>query len=106
VSDVELLLLDEPAAGLVPLMEAQFQQVIAEVKAEGTTVLLSSHILSQVETLADTVSIIRSGQIVESGSLNEMRHMTRTSFVVDTERSAHALASVSGARDLRADDIN
>lgn len=106
VSDVELLLLDEPTAGLDPLMEAQFQQVIAEVKSEGTTVLLSSHILSQVETLADTVSIIRSGQIVESGSLSQMRHMTRTSFVVDTDRSAQTLADLPGVRDLRTDDTN
>lgn len=106
VSDVELLLLDEPTAGLDPLMEAQFQQIIGEVKAEGTTVLLSSHILSQVETLADTVSIIRSGKIVETGSLSEMRHMTRTSFIVETQRSAQVLADLSGVRDLRTDDTN
>src|SRR5690625_955011 len=80
-SDVELLLLDEPTAGLDPLMEVIFQQAIREVKAAGRTVLLSSHILAQVEVLADRISIIRQGRIVETGSLSELRHMTRTTEI-------------------------
>ena len=77
-SDVELLLLDEPTAGLDPLMEAQFREVIREDQVEGRAVLLSSHILSEVEHLCDRVSIIRAGRVVESGSLAELRHLTRT----------------------------
>ncbi|MFK5647340.1 ATP-binding cassette domain-containing protein [Ornithinimicrobium sp. LYQ121] len=77
-SDVELLLLDEPTSGLDPLMEAQFREVVRADRERGRTVLLSSHILSEVEHLCDRVSIIRSGRIVESGTLAELRHLTRT----------------------------
>src|SRR5690606_13514787 len=83
-SDAELLLLDEPTSGLDPLMESVFQDVIKQMKAEGRTVLLSSHILAQVEELADRISIIRQGKIVQSGSLTEMRHMTRTTIEAET----------------------
>src|SRR3954470_12163952 len=83
-SDVELLLLDEPTSGLDPLMESVFQQCIAEVKQQGRTVLLSSHILAEVEALCDRVSIIRLGRTVESGTLGELRHLTRTSVAVET----------------------
>ena len=79
-SDVELLILDEPSSGLDPLMEAVFQQVVAEEKDRGRTVLLSSHILSEVEALCDRVSIVRAGHVVDSGSLAQMRHLTRTSL--------------------------
>src|SRR5918992_1768703 len=79
-SDVDLLLLDEPTAGLDPLMEVIFQDVITQAKADGKTVLLSSHILAQVEKLADRVSIIRLGRVVQSGTLSEMRHLTRTTI--------------------------
>src|SRR5690625_213242 len=85
-SDVELLLLDEPTAGLDPLMEVIFQQAIREVKAAGRTVLLSSHILAQVEVLADRISIVRQGRIVETGSLSDLRHMTRTTVIAETDR--------------------
>lgn len=95
-SNVDLLLLDEPTAGLDPLMEAVFQETIREAKEAGTTVLLSSHILAQVEVLADRISIIRQGQIVESGSLEELRHLTRTTITATTERPADDLASLSG----------
>src|SRR5699024_1671128 len=94
-SDVDLLLLDEPSAGLDPLMEAVFQEVISEVKAEGRSVLLSSHILAQVEALSDRISIIRNGQIVESGTLPDLRHMTRTTIEVDAVRSTDQLAEQS-----------
>ncbi len=79
-SDVELLILDEPTNGLDPVMEAVFQDCIREAKVRGTTVLLSSHILSEVEALCDQVSIIRAGTVVETGTLAEMRHLTRTSL--------------------------
>ncbi|MEO9153850.1 MAG: ABC transporter ATP-binding protein [Lapillicoccus sp.] len=77
-SDVDLLVLDEPTSGLDPLMEGVFRQAIEAVRAEGRTVLLSSHILSEVEALADRLSIIRSGRTVETGSLADLRHLTRT----------------------------
>ena len=77
-SDVELLLLDEPTSGLDPLMEAEFRAVIATERDRGRTVLLSSHILSEVEHVCDRVSIIRDGRIVESGTLTQLRHLTRT----------------------------
>jgi ABC-2 type transport system ATP-binding protein len=77
-STAELLVLDEPTSGLDPLMEAQFQACIRDVPAEGRTVLLSSHILAEVEALCDRLSIVRAGRTVESGTLDELRHLTRT----------------------------
>jgi ABC-2 type transport system ATP-binding protein len=102
-SDVELLLLDEPTAGLDPLMEAVFQACIREATAAGRTVLLSSHILGQVEVLAHRISIIRQGRIVETGSLRDLRHLTRTSVSVLTERPADAIAALAGVHELRHD---
>lgn len=99
-SDVELLLLDEPTAGLDPLMEAVFQECIREAKAAGRTVLLSSHILAQVEALADRVSIIRAGRIVESGTLSELRHLSRTTITVQIDRDIPALTTMPGVHDL------
>jgi ABC-2 type transport system ATP-binding protein len=95
-SDAELLLLDEPTSGLDPLMEAVFQDCILERKAAGRTVLLSSHILAEVETLCDRLTIIRAGRTVERGTLAELRHMTRTSYTVETERPVDGLATVPG----------
>ncbi len=83
-SDVELLLLDEPTAGLDPLMEAVFQEIILDERKRGRTVLLSSHILAQVEKVADRVSIIRAGKIVDAGSLDDLRHLTRSTVVART----------------------
>ena len=99
-SDVELLLLDEPTAGLDPLMEAVFQDCIRAAKEAGRTVLLSSHILAQVEALADRVSIIRSGRIVETGALGELRHLARTTITVGLERDVPTLTRMSGVHDL------
>src|SRR5690625_2883162 len=99
-SDVELLLLDEPTAGLDPLMEVIFQQAINEVKAAGRTVLLSSHILAQVEVLADRISIVCQGRIVETGSLSDLRHMTRTTVNAETTRPAQERAKLTGDHDL------
>jgi len=98
-SDAELLLLDEPTAGLDPLMEVVFQEVIREVKAAGRTVLLSSHILAQVEKLADRISIIRQGRIVQSGTLAEMRHLTRTTVEADTATPVTGLDRLPGVHD-------
>lgn len=88
--DVDLYILDEPTSGLDPLMERVFQELVYEVKEQGKSVLLSSHILSEVERLCDSVSIIREGQIIESGSLEEMRHLTRNNVRVETERAVTA----------------
>lgn len=99
-SDAELLFLDEPTSGLDPLMEATFQEVIREMKAEGRTVLLSSHILAQVEALADRVTIIRLGKAVESGTLDDLRHLTRTSITVETERPVDELVGRAGVHDI------
>lgn len=84
VSDVELLILDEPTSGLDPLMEMQFQDCIRRAKEDGKTVLLSSHILSEVERLCDKIGIIKDGTMVESGTLSELRHLTQTRFTVET----------------------
>lgn len=99
-SNVELLLLDEPTAGLDPLMEAIFQDCIREAKEAGRTVLLSSHILAQVEVLADRISIVRDGRIVESGTLSELRHLSRTAVTVQTAQPVVGLSSRAGVHDL------
>jgi ABC-2 type transport system ATP-binding protein len=99
-SDVELLILDEPTSGLDPLMEAQFREAIVDDKDSGRTVLLSSHILSEVEALCDRVSIIRNGRTVESGTLAELRHLTRTSINADLATEPRGLADLPGVHDL------
>lgn len=99
-SNAHLFLLDEPTSGLDPLMEAVFQECIMELKQMGRTVLLSSHTLSVVEKLCDRVSIIRQGKIVESGSLDELRHLTRTSISIETEKPIKGLEKVEGVHDL------
>jgi ABC-2 type transport system ATP-binding protein len=99
-SDVELLLLDEPTSGLDPLMESQFQQVIDDERARGRTVLLSSHILSEVEALCDRVSIVRAGKVVESGTLDELRHLTRTSITAELRSLPAALDGDPTVHDL------
>jgi len=102
-SDVELYLFDEPTSGLDPLMETVFQDVVRDLRAAGRTVLLSSHILSEVEALCDRVTIVRGGRAAESGSLEQLRHLTRTSIVVETARPADALAGLPGVHDLHAE---
>src|SRR5665811_2188791 len=103
-ADVELLLLDEPTAGLDPLMEAIFQEYIREAKDDGRTVLLSSHILAQVEVLADRISIIRQGRIVETGTLAGLRHLTRTTVTAETAQPASGLAQLPGLHNLQITD--
>jgi ABC-2 type transport system ATP-binding protein len=102
-SNVEVLLLDEPTSGLDPLMEEAFREVIrADQKSVGRTVLLSSHILAEVEALCDRVTIIREGRNVETGTLSDMRHLTRTSIEVELARPVAGLANLSGVHDLHA----
>lgn len=103
-SDVELFLLDEPTSGLDPIMEAAFQASIGELRAQGRTVLLSSHILAEAEALSDRVSIIRAGRIVQSGTLKELRHLTRTSVTVATERPSDRIHEVPGVAHVMRED--
>jgi polyether ionophore transport system ATP-binding protein len=103
-SDVELLLLDEPTSGLDPLMEESFRECIEDEKRRGRTVLLSSHILAEVEALCDRVSIIRAGRTVETGSLTELRHLTRTSVHADLSAAVPPeLSSMPGVHDAVVD---
>lgn len=99
-SDADLYILDEPTSGLDPLMEQVFQECIREVKAAGKSVLLSSHILSEVEKLCDKVSIIRQGRVIESGTLQELRHLTRTRVQVETAEPIPNLDQLTGIHDL------
>ncbi|MEV6795167.1 ABC transporter ATP-binding protein [Streptomyces sp. NPDC051320] len=99
-SDVDLLILDEPTSGLDPLMEEVFQQCVAEERDRGRTVLLSSHLLSEIESLCDRVSIIRKGRTVETGSLSELRHLTRTSITAELTGAPDGLDRLPGVHDL------
>ncbi len=102
-SDVELLLLDEPTAGLDPLMEAEFRRCINEERDTGRTVLLSSHILAEVEALCDRISIIRSGRTAETGTLAELRHLTRTSIEAVVDAPVPGLEDIPGIHNLVVD---
>ncbi|MEU5000115.1 ABC transporter ATP-binding protein [Streptomyces sp. NPDC021622] len=99
-SDVDLLILDEPTSGLDPLMEEVFQSCVEQERDRGRTILLSSHILSEVETLCDRVSIIRKGQTVETGSLADLRHLTRTSVTAELAGPPNGLAQLPGVHDV------
>lgn len=98
-----LYLLDEPSSGLDPVMDAVFRRHVRRVTADGATVLLSSHILAEVEQLCSRVTIIRSGVAVESGTLAELRHLTRTRFRVTSPASPELLSTWRGIHDLRVD---
>ncbi len=102
-SRAELLILDEPTSGLDPLMEAAFTDSIQEIKKEGRSVLLSSHIFSEVEKLADTITIIKEGVTVESGTLAQLRHLTRTHVSVILKKDSSALSAFRGIHDFRAE---
>ena len=102
-SDVELLVLDEPTSGLDPLMEEVFRDCINEEREHGRTVLLSSHILAEVEALCDRVSIIREGRTVETGSLAELRHLTRTSISAELAGHVDGVADLPGVYDVVAE---
>lgn len=99
-ADVELLILDEPTSGLDPLMERVFQEEILKEKENGKTVLLSSHIMSEVETLADRVSIIREGTIVQTGTLQEMQKKTKTHVTVHLKKAAGDLGEIKGVHNI------
>ncbi|HTI27388.1 MAG TPA: ABC transporter ATP-binding protein [Kutzneria sp.] len=101
-SDVELLILDEPTSGLDPLMEEVFRDCIARERQDGRTVLLSSHVLAEVEALCDRVSIIRSGRTVESGTLAELRHLTRTSITAELASPLSGVDTMVGVHDYSA----
>ncbi|TNC28481.1 ABC transporter ATP-binding protein [Amycolatopsis alkalitolerans] len=100
-SHVDLLVLDEPTAGLDPLMEATFQYAIQEEREQGRTVLLSSHILAEVEALCDRVSIIRNGRTVETGTLGQLRHLTRTSITAELAGHPNGLSNLPDVHDLK-----
>lgn len=99
-SDADLYILDEPTSGLDPLMEQIFQECVLEAKQAGKTVLLSSHILSEVEKLCDRIGIIRQGQIIETGSLTELRHLTRTHLLVETKQPVPSIHQFGGVYDV------
>ena len=102
-SEAELLILDEPTSGLDPLMEAVFREYVAEAKGRGATVLLSSHILAEVEQLCDRVSIVREGRTVDSGSLAELRQFSRTTITAQLSRPPVGLAEIEGVHALTVD---
>jgi ABC-2 type transport system ATP-binding protein len=103
-STAQLLVLDEPTSGLDPLMEAAFTESIQEVKSEGRSVLLSSHIFAEVERLADQVTIIRDGVTVESGTIAQLRHLTRSQVTVVLDSGPGELANLAGVHDLLQQD--
>ena len=99
-TDAELFLLDEPTSGLDPLMEDAFRVCVRELRNQGRTVLLSSHILSEAEALSDRVSIIRAGRVVETGRLEQLRHLTRTSVTADVAAVPQGLELLPGVHDV------
>lgn len=99
--DSDLYIFDEPTSGLDPLMEAVFQDEVEKIKQAGKAILLSSHILSEVERLADKVVIIRQGKVVETGTLDELRHLTRSTVTLVTGGNVAVMASVNGVHDFK-----
>jgi ABC-2 type transport system ATP-binding protein len=104
-SQTELLVLDEPTSGLDPLMEATFRACLAEEKARGRTVLLSSHILAEVEEVCDRVSIVRRGRVAESGTLAELRHLTRTLVSAELARLPEGFGGLPGLHEVRVTEL-
>jgi len=98
--DADVYILDEPTSGLDPLMERVFQETVKEVQKEGKTIFLSSHILSEVEKLCDKVSIIRDGKIIESGKIEDLRHLTRTRVRIVTKKPVENVEAIDGIYDL------
>ena len=105
-SDVELYIMDEPTSGLDPLMEATFQDCVNELRQKGKTVLLSSHILAEAEALCDRITIIREGKTVQTGTLAELRHLTRLAVKVDTQKPIKDLGKLKGVHALQATDTH
>ena len=99
-SDAQLYILDEPTSGLDPLMEEVFKSCVLDLKTQGKTILLSSHILKEVEELCDKISIIRNGKIIETGTMKELRHLHRTNIVVETAKEIKDINRIKGIHDL------
>lgn len=102
--DADLYILDEPTSGLDPLMERVFQEVILELKHQNKTIFLSSHILSEVEQLCDRLSIIREGKIIETGSLNELRHLINSKVTITTKHTINQKVPIQNLIDLHIED--
>ena len=101
---VDLYLFDEPTSGLDPIMLGEFESAVRDLAAGGATILLSSHVLGEVDALCERVTIIREGRTIESGSLEEMRHVTSTTIVARTARPADGIERLEGVHDVRVDD--
>jgi ABC-2 type transport system ATP-binding protein len=99
-ADVELYVFDEPTDGLDPLMSEVFREEVSALHRAGRTVLLSSHVLAEVDAVCDRISIVRSGRIVESGSLADLRHLQRMTIVAVTDHELHGLEDVPGMADV------
>ncbi len=104
--DSDLYIFDEPTSGLDPLMESVFQEEVEKIKQAGKSILLSSHILSEVERLADRVVIIRKGEIVETGTLQELRHLTRSVITLETKQDLSLIKNLDGVHDFTQRNIN
>lgn len=100
-SDADLYILDEPTSGLDPLMERVFQECVLDAKKDGKSILLSSHILSEVEKLCDRVGIISEGEMIETGTLSELRHLTRTNLLVETKLKVIGLQELRGISSIK-----
>lgn len=103
-SDVELYVLDEPTSGLDPLMEVVFQEHIKKLKKKGKTILLSSHILAEVEALCDQVTLIREGKTVANGKLSDIQHFKRTIFEIKSKKPLTSISKIKGVHDFRSHD--
>ncbi|EMR06373.1 putative ABC transporter ATP-binding protein YbhF [Bhargavaea cecembensis DSE10] len=101
LSDADLLIFDEPTTGLDPLMERTFHRHVLSAKSEGKSILLSSHILSEVEKLADRIAIIREGKIIETGRFSELKHITRVHYLVRTPEDLAAVGRMEGVHEFR-----
>ncbi len=98
-SEVDLYIFDEPTSGLDPLMESLFQEEVRKLKDKGKTILLSSHILSEVERLCDSINIIKDGKIIEKGELKEMRHLSMSNITLSTKDPVEGLENLAFVRD-------
>lgn len=99
--DSDLYIFDEPTSGLDPLMEVIFQEEVEKLKNAGKAVLLSSHILSEVDRLADKIVIVRQGKVVETGSLEQLRHLTRSTITLETKEDVVKMKDVEGVYDFK-----
>ncbi|MDR2465191.1 MAG: ABC transporter ATP-binding protein [Streptococcaceae bacterium] len=102
-TNADLYIFDEPTSGLDPLMESVFQEEVKRIKEEGKAILLSSHILSEVEKLCDRVAIIKNGKVIETGTLEDLRHLTRSTYRVETKEVANGLEELPYIHDLKQD---